>query len=114
MLFSSVGLHANIHLCGNDTAITLYGIEFGKHCDCEHDDHSDCCEDKSLVIHADKSDKSGARLLTAIFDSYKYFLVKAIPYNLFSVAKNQQFHSPSIIICDSSPPIYISFQVFRV
>jgi hypothetical protein len=53
-------------------------------------------------------------LLTTIFDSYKYFLVKAIPYNLFSVAKNQQFHSPSIIICDSSPPIYISFQVFRV
>ena len=64
MLFSSVGLHLNIHQCGGDTAITLYGIEFGKHCDCEHEKNTDCCNEKTLIVQSDHSDKIGGKLIT--------------------------------------------------
>jgi hypothetical protein len=59
-------------------------------------------------------DKIGTRLITSTFDTSQYFLVKAISYNLFCTAHYLQNHFSSVIICDSSPPIYISFNVFRI
>jgi len=59
-LSSSLGFSITIHQCGDHAAVSIFGIPLNKQCNCDHEseEHTNaCCEDKSISIKFDQSDK---------------------------------------------------------
>lgn len=117
MILSSAGLHIKVHECGGDTTITLFDLEIGKHCDCEHSDDDDdgCCDEKTIIVKSDDLDKTIAKSAKINFQSIAVPIIQftnSFSNNIFNSELNS--FPNRLIISDSSPPIYLSNNVFRI
>lgn len=117
-LFSAVGFSMNIHQCGSHKSYSLFGLEVGGICGCDHQNHKhskDCCKDKKVEVKAQKKENIGSKILLL-----KHFptvdFVPSINYTskiILPVTTNTVTcftgHPPN-----HSPPLYILHSVFRI
>lgn len=116
-LFSAVGFSMNIHQCGSHKSYSLFGLEVGVICGCDHQDHShrkDCCKDKKIEVKAQKKENIGSKVLllkhfsTIDFIPSIYFSTKVLLPISYKVTCFIE-HPPN-----NSPPLYILHSVFRI
>lgn len=58
----------DIHHCGGKESYKVFGIDFNKHCNCNHADEghtNKCCHDKKVEIKGEKKDKISAKTVAA-------------------------------------------------
>ena len=57
----------NVHHCGGIISYEVFGIDFNKHCRCNHQNEghsSKCCHDNKIVIKALDSDKISRKIIS--------------------------------------------------
>ncbi len=116
-LFSAVGFSMNIHQCGGHKSYALFGFEIGAVCGCDHQDHShskDCCNDKKVVVKAQKKENVASKILVL-----KHFPVINFEPSFFCFQNvNVAVTIAVTIVSDHppnhSPPLYLMYGVFRI
>jgi hypothetical protein len=112
-LLSTIGFSMAIHKCGNKVSASIFGLNINKHCNCDHENENhdnDCCNEKNLIVKADKSDKSTAKILIAKFNAAKFLfnlpisITSIVAVNSFTtIVFNAEFppgHSPPLFLLD--------------
>lgn len=52
---SAIGVEVTVHHCMGKTSLTVFGVDFNKHCKCKHEDESHksrCCNNHTVTFKA--------------------------------------------------------------
>lgn len=116
-LFSTAGFSLNVHYCGYQKSYSLFGIELGKSCTCNHQDDKhgkSCCKDEKIEVTAKKKEFVSSKII-ALKKLPSFDLAPLLKFSrepLFLETETITFfigHPPN-----HSPPLHILNGVFRI
>ncbi len=118
-LFSAVGFSMNVHYCDSHKSYSLFGVEVGTICSCDHQDHrhsKDCCKDKKVEVKAQKKENIGSKLITLKHTLFFDFISLPI-YNfklkmLFAQSNTSNVYTGHLP--NHSPPLYLLDRAFLI
>ncbi len=110
-----MGAEVTVHKCMGKTAITVFGVDFNKHCKCTHKSHpTKCCNSHTVTL------KAGSEPYTAPFKvvSFQPNVFDKIVHHLQRVIAPRLVHLPVCSRTDVPPQRGLSlgtlFCVFRI